>query len=344
MSPNDGFPTSIDSEALLDDIMSTPSPGLVQDLARVPGDIMILGVGGKMGPTLARMARRAAPEKRIVAVARFSSSGLREELEAEGIDTIVCDLLDAEAVRALPRIENIVFMAGFKFGAQSDPGQTWAMNVQVPAIVAETFRDSRIVAFSTGCVYPFAEVREGGSSEDVTPEPPGEYAITCLGRERMFQHYSKLYGTPGVLFRLNYAIDLRYGVLHDLAQKIIDRKPIDVSMGHVNIIWQGDACAQALRSLAHCASPPMPLNVSGPEILSVRWLAQELGRRLDIEPEIIGVEAERSWLTNTARAAQLFGYPSVSVLTMIDWVADWVAAGRRSLGKPTKFEVRSGAY
>ncbi len=338
------IPDSLGSEAMLDDFMSSPSPELVRDLEGVPGDIMILGVGGKMGPTLARMAKRAAPSKRIVAVARFTSPGLREELAENGIETIACDLLDAEAVKELPRAENIIFMAGFKFGAQADPGQTWAMNVQVPAIVAETFKASRIVAFSTGCVYPFATVREGGSTEDVQPDPPGEYAITCLGRERMFQHYSALHGTPGVLFRLNYAIDLRYGVLHDIARNILDGKPIDVSMGHVNVIWQGDACSQALRCLAHCSTPPMPINVSGPEILPVRWLAQEFGKRLGRQPTIVGEEAERSWLTNTARASRLFGYPRVPVLAMVDWVADWVSSGRRSFGKPTKFEVRSGSY
>jgi len=344
MSTFDPLPPRFENETLLDDFMSSPSPELVRDLERVPGDILILGVGGKMGPTLARMAKRAAPSKRVVAVARFSSPGLREELEEKGIETIACDLLDADAVNQLPRLENVIFMAGFKFGAQADPGQTWAMNVEVPALVARTFKDSRIVAFSTGCVYPFATVNEGGSTEDVAPNPPGEYAITCLGRERMFQHYSRLHGTPGVLFRLNYAIDLRYGVLHDIAQKVLEEKPINVSMGHVNVIWQGDACSQALRCLAHCASPPMPINVSGPEILSVRWLAHEFGKRLGKEPTIEGEEADRSWLTNTARATQLFGYPTVSVLSMIDWVADWISAGRRSLGKPTKFEVRSGSY
>lgn len=344
MSSNSQIPGSIESEAQLDDFMSSPSQKLVRDLENVPGEIMILGVGGKMGPTLARMAKRAAPSKRIIAVARFTSAGLREELEEDGIDTIACDLLDPEAVKGLPRAENIIFMAGFKFGAQTDPGQTWAMNVQVPATVADTFRTSRIVAFSTGCVYPFATVREGGSTEDVPPNPPGEYAITCLGRERMFQHYSNVHGTPGVLFRLNYAIDLRYGVLHDIARNIVDDKPIDVSMGHVNIIWQGDACSQALRCLAHCSAPPIPINVSGPEILSVRWLAVELGKRLGKVPTIVGEEADRSWLTNTARASQLFGYPTVSALTMMDWVAGWVSSGRRSFGKPTKFEVRSGSY
>ncbi|MBL8583860.1 MAG: NAD(P)-dependent oxidoreductase [Rhizobiaceae bacterium] len=344
MSHVSPIPSRIDSEEMLDDFMSAPPPELLHDLAALDGDILILGVGGKMGPTLARMARRAAPTKRVVAVARFSSPGLREELEDAGIETIACDLLDAQAVAALPRFANVVFMAGFKFGASGDPGLTWAMNVHVPALVADTFRASRIVAFSTGCVYPFAAVLEGGSTEDVAPNPPGEYAVTCLGRERMFEYHSRRHGTPGILFRLNYAIDLRYGVLHDIARKIQEDKPIDVSMGHVNVIWQGDACAQALRSLLHCTTPTSPLNVSGPEVLPVRWLATEIGRRMGREPIITGAESDRSWLTNTARAVQLFGYPNVPVLSMLDWVADWVGADRRSLGKPTKFEVRSGAY
>lgn len=338
------LPEKFQTEESLDEFMSAPGTALVEDLARLDGDILILGVGGKMGPTLARMARLAAPAKRIVAVARFSTAGLKEELEHHGIETIACDLLDRNAVAALPKLPNVIFMAGFKFGAGNDPGLTWAMNVLVPSIVAEVFAKSRIVVFSTGCVYPFANVREGGSSEDVVPNPPGEYAITCLGRERVFQYHSKLSGTPVLLFRLNYAIDLRYGVIHDIAQKIRGDKPVDVTMGHVNMIWQGDACSQALRCLLHCDSPAVPLNVSGPETVSVRWLAAELGRRMGEEPVITGEEADYSWLTNASRAVQLFGYPSVPLMSMLDWVADWVMADRRSLGKPTKFEVRSGSY
>jgi nucleoside-diphosphate-sugar epimerase len=338
------LPSTLPSEEVLDEVMSRPSESLVADLRAVPGDIIILGVGGKMGPTLARMARRAAPDRRIIAVARFSVPGLREELEAGGVETIACDLLDRAAVERLPKAENVVFMAGFKFGASGDPSMTWAMNVLVPAIVAEAYKASRIVAFSTGCVYPFAPVESGGSTEDDPPAPPGEYAISCLGRERMFEYYSKLHGTPGKLFRLNYAIDLRYGVLFDIAQKVRDGKPLDLTMGHVNVIWQGDACAQALRCLRHCTTPTSPINVSGPETLAVRDLAAEFGKRLGREPVITGTEADHSWLTNTSRAQKLFGDPEVPLPLMLDWVADWVAAERRSLGKPTKFEVRSGAY
>jgi nucleoside-diphosphate-sugar epimerase len=340
----ESLPSRIESEEMLDEIMTRPSEALVGDLAAVDGDIMILGVGGKMGPTLARLARRAAPRKRIIAVARFSAPGLREELEAAGIETIACDLLDRAAVEALPRIRNVIFMAGFKFGAGGNPAMTWAMNVLVPAFVAEAFKDSRIVAFSTGCVYAFAPVAGRGSSEDEAPDPPGEYAMSCLGRERMFEYHSRLHGTPGILFRLNYAIDLRYGVLPDIAVKVRDGLPLDVTMGHVNVIWQGDACAQALRCLRHATAPTSPLNVSGPQILAVRDLAAELGRRLGRKPVITGTEAERSWLTDTSRAVALFGRPLVDLPQMLDWVADWVAANRRSLNKPTKFEVRSGAY
>jgi nucleoside-diphosphate-sugar epimerase len=337
-------PTLITSEEMLDEVMTTPSEALIADLQAVDGDIVILGVGGKMGPTLARMARRAVPEKRVIGVARFSAPGLKEQLESHGIETIACDLLDRVGVERLPKVKNVVFMAGFKFGAAGNPSMTWAMNVLVPAFVAEAYRDSRIVAFSTGCVYPFAQVDSGGSTEQDPPDPPGEYAVSCLGRERMFEYHSELYGTPGRLFRLNYAIDLRYGVLPDIATKVRDGKPLDVTMGHVNVIWQGDACAQALRCLNHRTTPTSPINVSGPETLSVRSLAEAFGERLGRPPVITGAEAERSWLTNTSLARKLFGDPAVPLSVMLDWVADWVAADRRSFGKPTKFEVRSGAY
>lgn len=329
----------------LDDFLTRPDDALVEDLARLDGDILILGVAGKMGPTLARLARRAAPDKRITGVARFSEDGLREQLAAHGVETIKADLLDEEQVEALPRARNVVFMAGRKFGASGAQALTWAMNVHCPAIVASTFRESRIVAFSTGNIYPLVDVMRQGALETTPPGPRGEYAQSCLGRERMFEYFSGLHGTPGRLFRLNYAIDLRYGVLHDLASRVKAGIAIDLSlMGHVNVIWQGDANAQALRSLLHCTSPTSPLNVSGPETLSVRWLAEELAQRLGVEAKIVGTEAPTAWLTNSAEATRLFGYPRIPLMRMLDWVADWVARDMPSFGKPTKYEVRDGGF
>ena len=343
--PAPALPSRFDSVDELDAFLCRPSAALVADMARLDGDIIILGVGGKMGPTLARLARNAAPTKRIIGVARFSEPELREQLEGWGVETIAADLLDRAAVEALPKAENVIFMAGRKFGSSDNQALTWAMNVHSPAIVAEAFRASRIVAFSTGNVYPLIDVARQGALETTPPGPRGEYAQSCLGRERLFEYFSGLYGTPGRLFRLNYAIDLRYGVLHDLAERVRAGTAIDLSlMGHVNVIWQGDANAQALRSLLHCTTPTSPLNVSGPETLSVRWLAEELAARLGVKAKLVGEEAPSAWLTNTAEAAKLFGYPGVPLSPMLDWIADWVARDGLSFNKPTKYEVRDGGF
>ena len=328
----------------LDAFLATPSQALVDDLARAPGDIMILGVGGKMGPTLARLAKNAAPERRVIGVARFSDKAVQARLESAGVETIAADLLNRSEIDALPRVANIVFAAGHKFGATGNPGLTWAMNALVPALVAESFRESRIVAFSTGNVYPLTPIGKQSATEATAPAPIGEYAQSCVGRERMFEYFSAKYGTPGRIFRLNYAIDMRYGVLADIASKIKHGQPVDVTMGHVNVIWQGDANAQVLRCLAHCTTPPTPLNCTGPETLSVRWLAGELGARLGIVPQITGQEAPTALLSDTSQAATLFGYPAVPLGAMLDWVADWVQAERPSFNKPTKFEVRDGGF
>jgi nucleoside-diphosphate-sugar epimerase len=338
------LPDTISDVAALDDLLCRPSQPLIDDLAKVDGDIMILGVAGKMGPTLAGLAKAALPHRRVIGVARFSDASVKAWLEARGIESVNCDLLDETAIKALPKVQNIVFMAGRKFGAEGDLSLTWAMNAHVPALVAQAFPDSRIVAFSTGCVYPFVAVNGKGADENLAPDPPGEYAQSCVGRERMFEYFSRKFATPGRLFRLNYAIDMRYGVLHDIATKIAQKKPIDVSLGHVNFIWQGDASAQALRCLAHCNTPTSPINVSGHEILSVRDLAARLGALLDGDPIIVGIEQPTAWLTDTSQAVKLFGPPIVDTEQLIAWTADWVARSMPSLGKPTKYEVRDGRY
>ena len=339
------LPHRFESVEHLEAVMTEPSAALVADLERAPGDIIVLGVGGKMGPTLARLAKRAAPARRIVGVARFSKPGLRASLERHGIECIAADLLERDELARLPKLENVIFMAGRKFGSTGAEHLTWAMNAHVPALVAEAFARSRIVVFSTACVYPFVPVRSGGATEDVaTTPPPGEYANSCVARERIFQYFSLRHGTPGRLLRLSYAIDMRYGVLHDVARKVLQRAPIDLTTGHVNVIWQGDANAQALRALAHCTAPTSPLNVSGAETASIRAIASGLGERLGIAPVFAGRESEAAWLVNTEAAQRLFGPPVVSLDRLLDWTADWVAHGLPSLGKDTHYEARDGRY
>ena len=329
----------------LEEFMTQPTPELSADLARADGDLIILGVGGKMGPTLARMAKRAVPGKRVIGVARFSEPGLQSKLTSWGIECIPCDLLDRAALERLPRPQNVVFMAGHKFGASGEPWFTWAMNVGVPHMVAEHFRDSRIVAFSTACVYPYVETAGSGATEATpTVPPPGDYTASCVGREQMFFHGSRRYGTPGRVVRLSYAIDMRYGVLHDVALSIFKGNPVDVAMGYVNVIWQGDANEQALRLLAHCTAPASAINITGPEKVSIRWLAGEFGQRFGKKPSFIGREAPSAWLIDTPQAMKLFGAPRVPLAQMIEWVADWVSRGGESLGRPTHFDTRDGRY
>ncbi|WP_261131541.1 NAD(P)-dependent oxidoreductase [Bacillus sp. Marseille-Q3570] len=332
----------------LENKMTEPSEKLISDLMKIDGDIMILGVGGKMGPTLARLAKRAIDEaglqKKIIGVSRFSDGTLQKRLEDYGVQTIAADLLDDEQVQNLPHADNIIYMAGNKFGTTGNEHFTWAMNAYLPGRVAERFKDSRIVSFSTGNVYPLTSVLRGGTSEDQPTAPVGEYAQSCLGRERIFTYFSQKYNIPMVHFRLNYAIDLRYGVLVDIANSIKNQQPIDLSLGHVNVIWQGDANEMALRSLLTCDTPPTILNVTGPETLSIRWLAERLGEQMGITPIFDNEEKETALLSNASKAHKLFGYPSVSVREMIEWTGDWLMNEGETINKPTHFQERKGAF
>jgi len=340
----DTLPDRLEDEDAVEELLSRPSQALIDDMARLDGDILVLGVGGKVGPTLARLAKRAAPNKRVVGIARFSDKKVRARLDAWGVETIACDLLDRAAVAALPILPNIVYMAGRKFGTDGDEPFTWAMNVDAPAITAEAFRDSRIVAFSTLCVYPFTPIADGGATEDITPGPPGEYANSCLGRERMFEYFSGVHGAPGRLIRLAYAIDMRYGVLHELATKVRDGTPIDLTTGHTSIIWQGDASAQILRSLLHSTAPTTPLNITAPDIVSIRSLAEGLAARLGKKPAFTSREADTAWVMNGTQALGLFGAPVVTTDRMLDWIADWVSHDGPSYGKPTRYDSRDGRF
>ena len=338
-----------DSEATLEDYLSRPTPGMVRALADLDGDLLVLGAGGKLGFSLCHLARRALDaagnRRRVIAVSRFAGPDSTARFEAAGIETIAADLLAEGALAALPDAPNVIYLAGMKFGTTGTPGQTWALNALLPGLVARHFVRARIVALSTGNVYPFADIRSGGAVETDSPAPVGEYAQSCLARERLFQYYSAQHGTPVALIRLNYANDLRYGVLLDLALKVARGEPIDVTMGAVNVIWQGDANAAILRSLALCASPPAILNVSGPETAAVRWLAAELARLLDAPvPTFIGVEASTALLSNCSRQHALFGYPSLPLGQLLAWTAHWVRQGGRLLNKPTHFETRDGQF
>ncbi len=332
-------------EAALEARMTEPTPELVADLARVPGDILVLGVGGKMGPTLAQMAKRAAPQRRVIGVARFSEPGLAAALGAQGVECIAADLADERALASLPDAPNVVYMAGRKFGASGDLPLTWAMNALVPGAVAQRYARSRIVAFSTACVYPFVPTTGPGADEATPAEPPsGDYAWSCVARERAFAYHSARERTPGRLIRLSYAIDMRYGVLHDVARRVHAGEPVDVTMGCCDVIWQGDANAIALRALAHCTTPTSPLNVSGTHHVRIRDLARAFGERLGRAPRFTGEEAPTAWLVDTRAMQALFGAPTVDLDTLVDWQADWILRGRRSLGKPTHFETRDGRY
>jgi nucleoside-diphosphate-sugar epimerase len=337
------------SLADLEEWLSRPTPGVLDTLRRLDGDILVLGAGGKMGPSLARMARRGldaidAPTRRVIAVSRFSSPRAKTELEEHGVQAVACDLLDREAVRALPDAPNVIFMAGQKFGTSDAPELTWAMNTLVPAHVAERYARSRIVVFSTGCVYPLVAIESGGARESDPLGPPGDYANSCVGRERVFAHFAKRDQTPTLMYRLSYAIDLRYGVLRDVAQSVWDGRPVDATMGYANVIWQGDANARAIQCLDHVACPPAALNVTGRERVSIRDLAHRFGEAFGRSARVTGRESGTAWLFNAARSYELFGPPTVTLDEMIAAVAQWVRQGGENLGKPTHFESRDGQF
>jgi nucleoside-diphosphate-sugar epimerase len=347
------LPESIKDAETLEALLSEPPASLVERMKSIHGDVVILGVAGKMGPTLARMAKRASdladPDgrnpRRVIGVARFSDASQEAALQAHGIETVRADLLDEAALARLPDAPNVIFMAGRKFGSTGGEALTWAMNVHLPALVCRRYSTSRIVAFSTGNVYGLTQVgAAGGSVETDVPNPVGEYAMSCLGRERMLEHFSATLGTPVTIVRLNYAVEMRYGVIADLARRIAAGETIDVTMGHYNVIWQGDANAMAIASLADAASPPFIFNLAGPEELSVRATCEELARRMGRTVKFTGQEAADALLSNGAEGWTRYGRPRIEASRVIAWVADWVSRGGSSLDKPTHFESRDGKF
>ncbi len=342
------LPELIEDERQLDELLSAPTDAAIRTMASLAGDLLVLGVGGKMGPTLARMAKRASDEagvsRRVIGVSRFSDAAVRERLAGWGVETIAGDLLDRAFVAGLPDAPHVISMAGMKFGSSGNEPLTWAMNAWLPAILGERFRRSRIAAFSTGNVYGLVSKDSGGSIETDAPNPVGEYAMSCLGRERMFEYCSTRYGIPTAVLRLNYATELRYGVLVDLARKVVTGEPVDLSMSLVNVIWQGDANAMTLCALADCTVPANVLNVAGPEILRVRDVCEQLGAILNKVPRFTGTETDDALLNNGAAAHARYGRPRISVDQMLHWIADWVRRGGASLGKPTHFESRDGRF
>ncbi len=332
----------------LEKILSAPSDDLIEYMSGLEGDIAILGAAGKMGPSLAKLAKNAlkasGKSNRVIAVSRFSSEQALMDLNGADIETLRGDLLNKDFLAGLPDAYNMIYMAGLKFGSTGNPGLTWAMNTHLPSLVSEKFSDSRIVALSTGNVYAFSAVSDGGCTEKDPTNPVGEYAQSCLGRERMFEYFSKLNSTPVCLIRLNYAVETRYGVLVDVATKVFNNEPVDVTMGYANVIWQGDANAMILRALDHCKSPAAVLNITGPEILSIRWLAEQFAALMNKDVEIVGKEADTALLNDASKAFSLFGSPHVELNTIIEWTADWIMNHKPMLNKPTHFETRSGKF
>jgi nucleoside-diphosphate-sugar epimerase len=346
--PERAVPERIVDVEHLEVLLSTPTPAALNGLATLDSDLVILGVGGKMGPTLARMAARGVEQLglpyRVYGVARFSQPGVRERLESVGVHTIACDLLNRAALTDLPDTRNVIFMAGQKFGTTGNQHMTWAINTYLPGLVCERYLDARIVAFSTGNFYALTPVVDGGSREEDEPGPIGEYASSCLGRERIFEYFSRTHGLRCALVRLSYAVEMRYGVLVDIARKVYHGEPIALEMGAANVIWQGDANAHALGLLPYCSAPPFTINVTGPETVSIRRAAEHFGCIYGKEPIVAGSPALTALLVNANKAHDLLGYPQVTLNRMMAWIADWVARGGASLNKPTHFETRDGRY
>ena len=348
MTVADSRPDTIPDEATLDEVMSRPSDGLIESIARGSGDLLVLGAGGKMGPTTARMARRAfeaaGRDGRVIAVSRFSNPAARAGLEAAGVQTLSGDLLEPEFLRELPDGPEVVFMAGRKFGSTGAEHLTWAMNAHLPGLVARRFREARCVVFSTAAVYPFVPTGGSGADEELEPEPIGEYAQSCLARERMFEYAAHTWGTRSALIRLSYALDLRYGVLHDVGASVRDGRPVNVGMSTASVIWQGDACDLILRTLEHTTAPPLTLNVSGLEPIRIRDVAVAMGELLGVEPKFEGVETGSALFVDCGRMAGLVGEPMTPLAAVLGWTADWLRSGGRTLDRPTHFEVRDGKF
>jgi nucleoside-diphosphate-sugar epimerase len=325
-----------------------PSDDLLSDIAKLEGDITILGVGGKMGPDLARLTKdaidMAGVKKEVIGVARFSEPGLQQELEQHGIRTYKADLLRDQQLQELPVMRNVLYLAGMKFGTTGKESLTWAMNSYLPGRVAEKFKESRIVVFSTGNVYPLMPVQSGGATEQEPTGPIGEYAQSCLGRERVFQYFSSLNNTPTLIYRLNYANDVTYGVLLDIAKAVYEKRPIDLRMGYVNVIWQGEANEMALRSLHHCAVPAKILNITGPDTLSVRRIAEQFAQLLKTKPVFVNEEQNTALLSNASESYRLFGKQKVSLDQMMEVIASWIVMGGKTLNKPTHFQEREGKF
>lgn len=336
------------SEQYLDNLLTTPSKALVQDMALIKGDVMLLGAGGKMGPTLAVLCKRAMQQAgcngKVIAVSRFSDPTATAYLKNEGVEVIPCDLIKPGTLEQLPDAENIIYMAGKKFGTHGAEAQTWAMNAWLPSRVAERYKNSRIVVFASGNVYPQLPVSSGGADENIAPAPIGDYAQSSLARERMFEYAAEAFGTPVAIYRLNYAIDLRYGVLYDIARQILEGTPIALNMASFNCIWQGDANEAALRMLPLASSSVFKLNVTGPETASLKQTALKLAQLLGKEVSFVGEEGDKALLSNAGKMFSLFGYPRVSLNTLVEWQAEWLLSSGRTLNKPTHFEEKEGQY